>query len=400
MSYATTQLHPIMFQDDTIRLTSSIEAAQKGNTIMNSAMKRKQLELNADKCCVIVFDRKSKAKSTREIINNNSLLSIGHQMIKAKEKDKYLGDILHEGGLGKSVEATISDRYGKTFAAIIEIGSVINYFRIDAIGGLKAGLGIFELCVILSLLNNSDMWVEIESASTKRLEDMQNMMFKNLFAVPHSVPTPSLRSDLGCLAMDERIDKRKLNLLFHLRNLETSALANEIYEMQKFYNFPGLVSECRKLIIKYRLPNIIDMDIQMTKLQWKNLVKKAIINYSSENLKLQFKTYSKLKDGPLIEGDLSIEPYVQDMKLRDARTLFRLRTQMLPAKFNMKSSPKFSNESWKCDFCKKIDSQSHIMWCPSFAPLREGRNINDDKDLVDYIQQVFKIREDFENKKA
>ena len=127
---------------------------------------------------------------------------------------------------------------------------------------------------------------------------------------------------------------------------------------------------------------------------------KAIINYSSENLKLQFKTYSKLKDGPLMEGDLSIEPYVQDMKLRDARTFFRLRTQMLPAKFNMKSSPKFSNESWKCDFCKKIDSQSHIMWCSSFAPLREGRNINDDKDLVNYIQQVFKIREDFENKKA
>jgi hypothetical protein len=92
----------------------------------------------------------------------------------------------------------ISDRYGKTFAAIIEIGSVINDFKIDAIGGLKAGLDIFELCIIPSLLNNSDMWVEIESASIKRLEDMQNMMFKNLFAVPHSVPTPSLRSDLGC----------------------------------------------------------------------------------------------------------------------------------------------------------------------------------------------------------
>ena len=129
----------------------------------------------------------------------------------------------------KICRGTISDRYGKTSAAIIEIGSVINDFRIDAIEGLNAGLDIFELCVIPSLLNNSDMWVEIESASTKRLEDMQNMMFKNLFAVPHSVPTPSLRSDLGCLAMEERIDKRKLNLLFHLRNLETSSLANEIW---------------------------------------------------------------------------------------------------------------------------------------------------------------------------
>ena len=136
--------------------------------------------------CVIVFDRKHEAKSTRDVINNNSMLSIGHQEIK----DKFLWDILNEEGLSKSVEATISDRYGKTFAAIIEIGSVINDFRIDAIGGLKAGLDIFELCVIPSLLNNSDMWVEIESASTKRLEDMQNMMFKNLFAVPHSVPTP------------------------------------------------------------------------------------------------------------------------------------------------------------------------------------------------------------------
>ena len=41
LSYTTTRLQPIMFQDDTIRLTTSIEAAQKGNTIMNSAMKRK-----------------------------------------------------------------------------------------------------------------------------------------------------------------------------------------------------------------------------------------------------------------------------------------------------------------------------------------------------------------------
>ena len=35
--------------------------------------------------------------------------------------------------------------------------------------------------------------------------------------------------------------------------------------------------------------------------------------------------------------------------------------------------------------------------CPYFAPLREGKNINEDKDLVDYFQNVFEIREDLEN---
>ena len=68
LSYATTRIQPLMFQDDTTRLVTSIEAAQKGNIIMNAAMKRKQLEINMDKCCVIVFDKKSRSKETREAI--------------------------------------------------------------------------------------------------------------------------------------------------------------------------------------------------------------------------------------------------------------------------------------------------------------------------------------------
>ena len=70
---------------------------------------------------------------------------------------------------------------------------------------------------------------------------------------------------------------------------------------------------------------------------------------------------------------------------------------MMPAKLNMKNNPKFANQQWKCDACKRIDSQSHILWCPYFSPLREGKNINEDKDLVDYFQNVFEIREDLDN---
>jgi hypothetical protein len=34
-----------------------------------------------------------------------------------------------------------------------------------------------------------------------------------------------------------------------------------------------------------------------------------------------------------------------------------------------------------------------------FAPLREGKDLKKDSDLVNYYQQVIKIREDRENKK-
>ena len=39
----------------------------------------------------------------------------------------------------------------------------------------------------------------------------------------------------------------------------------------------------------------------------------------------------------------------------------------------------------------------HILWCPFFAPLIEGRDIKDDKDFVEYFEKVFKIREELES---
>ena len=98
-------------------------------------------------------------------------------MIKAKVQEKYLGDILNEGGLRQSVQATISERYGKAFASIREIGAVINDFRINAIGGLRAGLDIFEMVVIPSVQNNSDTWMEMDSGSVNRLDALHNCMF-------------------------------------------------------------------------------------------------------------------------------------------------------------------------------------------------------------------------------
>ena len=67
---------------------------------------------------------------------------------------------------------------------------------------------------------------------------------------------------------------------------------------------------------------------------------------------------------------------------------------MIPAKMNMKGNPKFAAELWRCDDCQSMDSQSHILWCPAYAPLREGKNLDDDDDLIKYYQTVMKIREE------
>ena len=87
-----------------------------------------------------MFEKKKKIRSVRESINRLESLKIGNKVIKAKEKDAYLGDMIHEEGLEKSVEATITYRYGRIFNSIIEVSAILDDFRIDTIGGMNAGL--------------------------------------------------------------------------------------------------------------------------------------------------------------------------------------------------------------------------------------------------------------------
>ena len=84
------------------------------------------------------------------------------------------------------------------------------------------------------------------------------------------------------------------------------------------------------------------------------------------------------------------------MRLREARTNFRIRGNMIRTKINMKSDQNYANKLWKCDDCQSMNSQAHILWCPEFAPLREGKDLQNDGDLVKYYQKVMKIREDNE----
>ena len=104
-------------------------------------------------------------------------------------------------------------------------------------------------------------------------------------------------------------------------------------------------------------------------------------------------TTSKLKDGPMLDEMFEKKDYIMSMKLSDARTNFRLRSNTTNVKMNRKSDTGYAAKLWKCEACGNLDMQCHIMWCPVIPPLREGLDVKNDKDVVHYFQEVFKLRE-------
>ena len=121
-------------------------------------------------------------------------------------------------------------------------------------------------------------------------------------------------------------------------------------------------------------------------------MKEAVALECEKELKSEFT--NKLKSGPMVKENFNKKEYIDNLIPVNAREMFKFRSKMFNVKFNYKSDPKHSNDLWKCSSCQtSIETQDHVLWCPSYSILREEKDISNDKDLTDYLKQVLIIRE-------
>ena len=195
--------------------------------------------------------------------------------------------------------------------------------------------------------------------------------------------------------MANRIIQRKLLLYHHLLTLGEDTLAHQVAELQLKLGYPGLMTECSKLVTELKLPDITA--VCLTKQQWKRLVKGRLIDKNKDDIlsKVTEGGYKKIDKNNLAEDKFSIKPYFKELSMQDARLYFQSQCKMLSkVKMNFKNNPSYSKVQWKCSGCSKIDSQEHLLWCPRFAHLRIDKNLDTNSDLVKYYRQIINLRED------
>ena len=135
-------------------------------------------------------------------------------------------------------------------------------------------------------------------------------------------------------------------------------------------------------------------------MRWKKIVKNKMIEENEKELKENMKKFKKLKKSVLIEESSGMKDYIKKLSVKEARTIFKHRCYMTRyIKMNYKGNPLYEKQLWKCNKCQKIDSEEHILWCDGYKELREGKNLDNDKDLCKYLQKIQKIREREESKK-
>ena len=121
------------------------------------------------------------------------------------------------------------------------------------------------------------------------------------------------------------------------------------------------------------------------------MIKNAVEEKNEKDLKESISRFEKLE--VMKDEKYGIKSYLNEMNMHEARTFFRVRSRMVRCKMNQ-SSGQYNRESlWKCEDCGYVDTQTHILHCPAYQQLREGKSLNSDIDIVTYFKEVLKIRE-------
>ena len=125
---------------------------------------------------------------------------LGKVVMKEKTSEAYLGDNLCSKGLRASTAASNRDKVAKVKGSIYKLCALMEDFRMQVVGGMRAAINIYKSCIVSSLLTNSGTW----TSQTRRSSCLMSNRTRSAgpscrYLHPQGQPSSSLRSDWNAI---------------------------------------------------------------------------------------------------------------------------------------------------------------------------------------------------------
>ena len=224
----------------------------------------------------------------------------------------------------------------------------------------------------------------------ERLEELQLYYVRLILHLPVSTPKIPLRSETGLLSMKHRVEREKLMLVHHLKQMEEGSLARQVYDEQIKNNWPGLATEARVICARLRLEDV--NRTECSKLEYKAMILKACRREDEVWMRDEMEGKTKTKD--LVTESCLIKDYFGIKSLTKTQEIFRIRTNMNDLKGNFKNMYKNTPGGVSCKACGfENEVNSHVLKCVEYADLRQGKDLSNNADLVKYFRDVMSRRD-------
>ena len=226
MYFGETRIQALNYQDDVGAPCINAGMARVQASLLASLMQEKALQAHPDKTGYLVLgSEKGKEDIRKELVENP--IDFTKFKLKEKEKDKYLGQVINSN-ISTSALSTVQERVGRIKGAAIEIKSIIEDFKMQALSGCMAAWELWEHALLPSLLAGAETWIGDIKKTIELCDETQNFFWRLILEVPESCVKVALRSETKTIGKKWRVWEAKCLLLKQIQQLEETALAKRV----------------------------------------------------------------------------------------------------------------------------------------------------------------------------
>ena len=346
-------LNNFVYQDDVGKVNDKVDQSRIGCAKIDDTLKRKKLSINYSKSKVLIVGSTYFRNKTLKELEKNPL-KMGDAIIEHSEKEKYLGDIIHEKGCKDSISQTIKERLGKATGIGNDIIQTCDSPWINGLGNSSIVFKEFEARVIPLLLNNCETWIGITDKQVEELQKFQEKFLISAFRLADTTTRALINWDTGMKPMRWRIAEKKLQFLRKLMEKEYRCLAKQVIYQEVIHGIKGLASECKALSKVLGLPNLVFSTV--TKLEIKSSINQQVEKEMRKAMEEKVKVRDRLSEN---EDD---KTYMNRIPLPLARVWLRYRARAIAG---VKGNFKKSWTDMSCRYCDlgATEDQEHLEVC-------------------------------------
>ena len=367
------EIPPLGMIDDLLCVSECGPSSSMVNGYINCKTNSKKLMFGVEKCIKLHVGNKTKQFKCQDLfvdkwkeiaIQENLEAEIdvfeGESIMKEKEAEKYLGDVI-----------SIDGRNIRNIKTRINKGAGVVRKIITMLEGIPFGKQFFNIGMILrdsllvsSMLFNSEAWYNVTSKELELLETIDLSLLRQLLKAPKGTPKEMFYLELGIIPFRDIILGRRLNFLHTILNEDPKSLIHRFFQAQcKYQTKKDWVTMVTKDLEYLELQNLSFEKIkEMKKITFRNLIKQKIEDKTLQKLQDLKKSHSKVKH--LEHNSMGMQKYLQPnsakMSKEEAQLIFKLRCQVTNVKTNLKGK----YDELECRACKiEQETQKHIVEC-------------------------------------
>ena len=182
-------------------------------------------------------------------------------------------------------------------------------------------------------------------------------------------------------------------LVRHLRSMEESTLARQIYEEQKTNNWPGLAKETKVICEELGIEDCNETSNTMNNKDYRSMLIESCRKKDEERLRDQ--AIGKEKCDKIMLEDYGKKEYMSEQSIDGVRQYFYSRVRMQPFAGNYSKDKRFMKSNWLCKCGNEREEESHLMSgsCKVYGDIRNNYGqLDNDEELVQFFNEVLERR--------